>query len=244
MDVRRAIGFVVVCCGGCDSAVDVVPPCDAPPEEIAAVERASGHLEAFRGRMRLSVTQSCADIARDLTGDGVAVDRPLDQGEAEAICGEAKPAIEERLDDGAELGAEVTDFGDCYPYGAAEAECLAECGQSPICELACNASGVFQAGCRFPSIRVESTDPELLATMQQHFAPILALDLFVAKDASAGMDDHRRAIADTRTNLGDGASCEAQRFALAERERESELAYDELIELLSWMRISRLTELD
>lgn len=235
---------VVACCAGCDGATTVVPPCNAPAAELGAVERASGHLEAFRGRMRLSVTQSCAFIAQDLTGDGITVDRPLDQDEAEAVCGEAKPAIEQRLDDGAELGAEVTDFGDCYPYAAAEAECLTECGQSTTCAAACNASGVFQAGCRFPTIVVESTDPELLATMQQHFAPILALDLFVAKDAGAGMDDHRRAIADTRSALGEGASCEAQRFALDENERASELAYDELIELLSWMRISRLTELD
>ncbi len=238
------IAAVVVTIVGCEPAVDVVPACGEPIAELTAAKRAARHVQAFRGRTRLRVTQACADIAFDLTGEQPALDRALSQTSASVICAVSKTAIEARLDDGADLAAEIEDFGACYSYVAAEAECNAECGASSICDDACAASGVFQGGCRNPDIRVQSSDATLEATMEENFSAILALDLFLANDAGDGRDRLDDAIHGLRANFSDAPGCARERAALQTLDAEANVAFSELFDLLRWLRISRLSVIE
>jgi hypothetical protein len=236
-----AIAMLAISHWGCTTTIEVVAPCAANSDEQAAVERAVGHLQAFSGRRRLAVARACAEITFDLTGEALPVDRPLSQASAKAICAVAKPAIESRLDDDTELAGELEDYGGCFPFLAAVQDCLDDCGASDVCDDACGASGIFQGGCRLPRLRVESNDPTLGATMKDNFGPILALDLFVARDAGDGMDRLEAALATIRADLGDSRSCGSERSALDELNADAKAAHAELIDLLSWMRISRLS---
>lgn len=228
---------------GCGAEITVVPPCDSDPSELRAVTEAAGHIESFRGRRRLLVTRRCAAITADLTGTDVHVQRALSQADAAAICADAKETIESRLDGGAELAAAIVDFGACYPFTEASDVCVADCGPSAICERACEAVAAFRAGCREPTIVVESSDDELGDAIETHFPPILALDLFVSRfagDHKAPFDEAADALLDTLA----GQRCASERAAIANRRADADRAYEELQNLLTFVRISRLTVIE
>ena len=227
----------------CSTSVDVVPPCDHDRREFAAVQHGAQHLQAFVGRWRLRVVVGCVDLSAALTGVEPSVGRPLSQQDGAEVCAAAKAEIERRLDDGIELGAALHDVGDCFDHQAAGRACLDDCGASLVCTQACEATSVFQSGCRLPTLRVESNDPELRDAVQAHFAPILALDLFVAQDAGDGVDKLDQALTGHADHLADQPACAAERNSVSSWQSNSERAFDDLIDLLQWVRISRLKEL-
>ncbi len=240
----RGWGIVLLPVVGCGSEIAVVPPCPVSPQEVHAVETAARHLDAFRGRQRLSVTTACAGLVNELTGGEVALQRPLSQPSAFAICAQGKAAVEERLATDIEVAAGVVDFGGCDRHLAAEQTCRTDCGDTPLCISACAAASMFQAGCRAPVLEVASTDGDLERALQTHFGAILALDLFVANHAGDGKDHLDAASVQLRGELGDGRACASERAALDAVSEASETTFREVIDLLSWVRLSRLPILE
>lgn len=231
------------CVAACGAEITVVPPCDAPVAELAVIHSTIGHLQAFRGRRRLAVARACAAIASDLTGEDSSIQRALSQEDAAEVCARAKAAIEERLDGGADLAAAIIDFGGCYPFEEAAVTCATDCGTTDTCQTACDALAAFQAGCRDPTIVVESSDPQLAQTIEDHFAPILALDLFVSRHAGDAKDIFDPA-ADAVLNALGGQRCASERITLQASLDDADTAYDELLDLLTFVRISRLTVIE
>ncbi len=235
------IGLLALALAGCSDSVGRVPACPEVHEAAHEVAtEAVEHLEAARGRRRLQVAESCASIATALTGAPVEVPRPLTHAHAEELCSAALAAIEHRLEL-AELSAELLVFGGCERDEPGEDACLSDCGASSTCDPSCAAWAVFRAGCVDPELAVSSTDASLSAAIAEHFPPILALDLFVANHYGDGMDALDPALAALVADLGRAPGC-LDRRAHAEALRErSELAFGELIDLLSWVRIPRMS---
>lgn len=240
--LRTTLVVAFIAISGCSESVESVPSCpDGEQQEHAAAVRAVEYLEAVRGRTRLDVTEACAAMTADLTPAEPAIERPLAHEAAAAICADALAHIEEHLDEDVELAAELTRFGGCDRHRPAEEACLLACGPSESCALACDATAVFRAGCLLPVLEASSDDVALAATISEHFPVILALDLYIANFNGEGMDSLEVVLPALGESLAREPGCEHLSPTAAELDARAALAFGELIDLVSWVRVTRMS---